>query len=609
MPDTQIRPALPSDASFARGLVLLLPAATWLFLPQLAGPFEAKRYVAGLGLLFITLRFSIERASTPWKLPRGVIGVALMLFLCAVVLSTATAENRYLAAVQLAQLVPLLALLLCLLNLSDADAAQRRIENALLIAAAGVALFGVKQWLLPDLFDPGFYALGKMRIYSTLGNANLAAFVLLAALPLAWLRARAARGVRRVLYAALIALLLACVVVTRSRQALLALALLVPIGVAWLGSPVRWRLATVTLVLVPALAVAAYVVGALPADFIHTAKGRVLIWLCALHMLAQHPFTGVGLGHFELHHVPAQAALFATGQFDAFMDNATAARDAHNDLLHWGATSGPAGGAAFAALCAAALWHGWRSLRLRVRCAGLYLSLIGCLCMMLFSAVLPHPATALIFWLLLGLVLRQCTLPALACRIPRFTRLAITAALSAMLLGGAVWSYRQLRAQLDEARADRLMEQHDLWLAERMYRAALTWSRADGTRLQHHATTLFLSDQGGEALAELAQAARYSGDIGIPILRAEILTRLGEYDQAVPIYRALIAAFPKMLTPRFVLAQIYAQRGEYALAEAEFRTIVDINPAPFNLYTTREKVDLQKSIARRYLLDRSKAAP
>ena len=150
------------------------------------------------------------------------------------------------------------------------------------------------------------------------------------------------------------------------------------------------------------------------------------------------------------------------------------------------------------------------------------------------------------------------------------------------------------------------MEQHDLWLAEQKYRDALAWSR-NGERLKYHATTLYLTGQPHDALLELDEASRWSGDVGIPILSAEILTRQGEYDRAIALYRALIAAFPKMVTPRFVLGQIYALRAEHALAEVQFKQVVEIEPSPFNLNMTREKIDLQKAIARRYLEQRAQA--
>lgn len=596
------------ERSFSTGLAALLIAVTWVFVPQMASPFDIKRPLSIVGALVLVLLFVMQRWRTPWKIPKGVIGSALLVLLLVAGVSALTADNRHLAATELAGLVPLLALTLCVFNLRD-DAAERRLENALLIAACGVALLALKQWLLPDLLDPGFHALGKMRVYSTLGNPNLAAFVMLVVAPIAFDRARSAIGLQRTIAWAALLLLSTAVIATQSRQALSIAALLVPFGYAWLGSPQHRKLAIagVAIALVLVITVASLQLLEWPPALVHTVKGRVLIWLSALRMLAHHPLIGVGLGHFELHYAPAQAELFASGHYDAFMDNAGAVKDAHNDFLHWGATTGAAGLAGFAALCLGALWKGWRSPAVRTEQPGLYLALVACVGAMCFTAALPQAATALLFWLVLGLVLRKCDLPVVEWTPRRNASFAVAALLIAMIVGAVAWGYRDLRAELEEGRANRLMEQHDLWLAEQKYREALAWSR-NGERLKYHATTLYLAGQPHEALLELDEASRWSGDVGIAILSAEILTRQGEYDRAIALYRALIAAFPKMITPRFVLGQIYALRAEHALAEVQFKQVVEIEPPPFNLNLTREKVDLQKAIARRYLEQRAQAA-
>ena len=586
---------------FATGLAFLLVAATWLFVPQLASPFDVKRHLTGIGLLALALLFVVGRSQAPWRMPSGVVGAALLLLVSAATISASAAQNGSIVTVQLAHVVPFLLMLLCLFTLQDPDATADRVEIALLVATAGVAALVLKQWLLPQWLDPGFHALGKMRAFSTLGNPNLAAFVMLAAAPLAFFRARDGRGMARATHAALLILLAVAMLVTQSRQALLAAAVTLASALVWLGS-VRQRRLTLGVLAIMLIAGVVTLIAVGPSDALaHTLKGRWLIWRSALHMMSEHPVVGVGLGHFELYHAPAQAALFATGRFDAFLDNAGAVRDAHNDFLHWGASAGVAGIAAFILLCSAALWKGWRARQLRERHPALYLALVACTCGMLFTAALPHAATALLFWLLLGLVLRYCAVPSVQWKPYLAVSLSIAGVLAAMLIACTVFGYRELRAQLDEGQADRLMEQHDLWFAERKYGDALAWSRASGTRLKHHATTQFLLGQSSAALSELEEAARYSGDVGIAILRAEILTREGDDEQAIALYQRLIAAFPKMITPRFVLAQIHARRGELAPALAQFRKVVEIEASPFNLNLTHEKVQIQKDIARRYL--------
>lgn len=592
------------EQRFCAALALLLLAVVWVFIPQLAGPFDVKQPLAGIGALLLTLLFVTQHRSTPWRIPVGVVGVSLLVMLAAAAVSTGMADNPLLAVPQFLQLVTFIALTLCIFNLRD-DASERWIETALVIAASGVALFALKQWLLPDWLNPGFHALGKMRVYSTLGNPNLAAFVLLAALPIAFFGARTAARPQRALSWVALLLLATALLAAQSRQALLVAGLLVPIGYAWLGSPRQRRYAIASLAIACVLIVTGLSLGLVDWSGAqgHTAKGRVLIWLSALYMLIHHPLTGVGLGHFELQHASAQAALFASGHFDAFMDNAGAVKDAHNDLLHFAATTGLAGLVSFGAFCLAAMSAAWRFEAMRVEQPGLYLAGAASIGTMLFTAVLPHAATALVFWLILGLVLRRCELPVVewspgwgATRTIAFLALAI-------IIVWSIWSYRELRAEVEEGRARRLMEQHDPWLAEQKYREALAWSR-NGERLKYHATTLFLAERPAEALVELDAASRWSGDVGIPILQAEILTRLGRYDQAIAIYRRLIAAFPRMITPRFVLGQVYAARAEHALAEEQFQQVLAIEPSPFNLNMTREKIELQKAIARRWLEQR-----
>ena len=589
-------------------VTILILIVTWLFLPQLSGPFEVKQYVVCLGIPLVTIRFLVLGTNLAWNRPRGLLAAALVTLIVAATISTLAATNNYLAITQLGQLTLYVALLILLLNIKDISLSQERIELALVFAAGGVALYGLKQWAFPTLLDPGFQAPGKMRIYSTLGNANLVAFVLLAAMPIAFFRARCAARLHRVGYSAVFILLLTCLVATHSRQSLLAALLLVPIAFAWLGSSMQRGLAIAVLALVLAVSAATYIFLGADSDFFHTLRGRVLIWLSAWQMWIQQPLVGIGLGQFDLHYSQTQAALFATGQFDSFVDNASAPRDAHNDFNQWGATTGMIGIVGFATLCGIALLRGWAAPALRREHPGIYLSLVGCVCVMMFTAVLPHPSTALIFWLILGLVLRQCALPSMGSSVSKFTYTATITTLCIALLVGGVWSYRDFRARFAQNRADRYMEQHDLWLAERTYHEALSWSRYDGLRLRQHATTLFLIGQPDEALIELGEAAQFSGDSGIPILQAEILTRLGRYDQAIAIYSKVIAAFPKMLTPRFVLAQIYAKRGDHELAENQFKMVIDISPSTFNSNMTPEKVEMQKTIARRYLENRRQTA-
>jgi len=606
MPSTLPQPAHADNRAeylFVNGLTVLTVIAAWLFVPQLADAFAIKHVVTAIGLLLLALIF-LSQVTPPWRLPGGLVGAGALIWLSAVIVSAAAADNGRLAAMDLGKLAPFVVLVVCLFNVRDQDAARSRIEMGLLVAAGGIAIFGLKQWLFPEFLDPGFHAPGKMRIYSTLGNANLAALVLLPALPLALFRCVRSGGSARIAYAGLVALLATGLVVTQARQALFAVAVMVFLALVWLVPGPRMRIAAVVVGLVVGVTAVVLTFVSFPESLVHSAKGRWFIWMSGLHMMWQHPLTGIGPGHFGLNHTDAQAALYATGAFGAFLDNAAVVKDAHNDFIHWGASAGIAGFAGFALLCLATLRQGWRSPELRQHHPQLLLALAGFAAAMLFTSALVHAATALVFWLLIGLVLRHGPTPAVESKPGRVGRYAVCGSIALALGASAIFGYLEIRAQRDQAEGNKLMEQRDLWLAGKKYRDALAWSRTDGERLKLHASALFLAGQPRGALAALGEARRYSGDIGIYILEAEILTRLGDYERAIQIYGRLIAAFPKMITPRFVLGQIYALRGEHALAESEFMQVVAIQPSPFNLNMTGEKVEMQKEIARRYLLER-----
>lgn len=590
-----------SEAYFKIGLLLLPIIVAWSFAPSLAHAFNIKNHLATLSILILALTYvSCYRAVTLY-LPTGVIGIAFATWLIAIFASTILAENTYLALNELLEIIPFVILVWCLLNFRDADVAQKNIETGVIIAATGVALFGFKQILLPEFLDPGFHALGKMKVYSTLGNPNLSALILLAALPLTTYRFVREQGVRRTLYGGLFLLLLGGMVVMQSRHVLLTVGVMCLVALMWLGSRrQRW---IVILVTIAATGLASVLMHWMePSSALtHAAKGRWFIWLTSFMMLSEHPVAGVGLGHFGVHHMEHQAMMFSSGQFNAFFDNAGSVQDAHNEFLHWGVTTGIIGLIGFGLLCGGILWKGWYSVEVRKHCPHLYIGLAGYVFAMLFTSILSNAATALVFWLLIGTVLKRSAIPYIAWHFHQRTHYAGAMIISVLLLIGTGWAVRETRAEYDEARGDIAMAEHDLWRADKHYKSARSWRPDSGALLKKYATTLFLAEQYDEALRKLGAAKHYSSNVGIHILEGETLTRMGKLDAAIVVYQRIIAAFPHMITPRFILGQIYQLQGKQNLARSQFTMILEIKPSPFNLNLTKGKVDLQKQIVRYYL--------
>jgi O-antigen ligase len=590
------------------GLALLLATSILLFVPLLANAFAVKTHIVVLGILALAIIGVAGRQPMTLRLPGGAAAAGLVLLLLAASLSALLAQHAELAARAWVEVMALVLLVAGIYNLTRLDAAQRRLESALILAAGGVALFALKQFFLPALLDPGFHALGKMRVYSTLGNSNLAALAILPAIPLAVFRALSAQRLQRWLYAGTSCALLAGLLVTQSRHAVLALAVMLLVGLVWLLPPVARRI-TLAAVLLGAVILCALLWWVdLPPALLHSIKGRWFIWSTAAEMLWQHPWAGVGPGHFALMHPDYQAQLFASGAFDAYFDNAARIQEAHNQFLHWGATAGGLGLLGFALLCATLLWQGWRSPALRAHAPQWYLALVGYLVAMLFVAILAYTVIALIFWLVLALVWRHIDAVPHYRSAPAVVRPVAMLGLAVLLASAGVWALRDLRAGYHEARGDMRMEERDLWNAAREYQRGRAICPTCSDLGKKYATTLYLSGQLGPALQELRALRATSGDVALRILEGEVLTRLNRLDEAEAVYRRIIANFPKMVGPRFILAQVYALQGKHAQAEQEFRQVLDIEPSPYNLNLTSDKVELQKDIARQYLRDRGSAA-
>ena len=590
-----------AEMYFEMGLLLLPIMVAWLFAPSLADAFDIKNYLATLAILILVLAYVSRHKHVMLSVPTGIIGIAFAVWLLAVFVSAILAENTYLALGELLEIIPFVILVWCLFSFRDFTVAQKNIERGIIIAATGVALFGLKQFLFPEFLDPGFHALGKMKIYSTLGNPNLSALMLLAALPLTAYRFVCERGMRRMLHGGLCLLLLSGIVVMQSRHALLAVGVMCLVALAWLGPRrQRWMVILGT-------AIVASLAGVLmqwvePSSALtHAVKGRWFIWLTSFTMLSEHPVAGVGLGHFGVQHMAYQGKLFATEQFNVFFDNAGSIQDAHNEFLHWGATTGVMGLIGFGLLCFGALWKGWHSADVREHSPHLYIGLAGYVFAMFFTSVLSSAATALIFWLFLGAVLKRSAVPCMAWHLQPRTRYVMAMVMAVLLLIGVGWAVRETRAGYDEARGDIAMAEHDLWRADKHYQNALSWRPESGALLKKYATTFFLAERYSDALQQINAAKRYSSNVGIHILEGETLARMGNLDAAIVVYQRIIAAFPGMITPRFILGQIYQLQGKQDLARSQFTKVLEIKPSPFNLNLTKGKVDLQKQIVRYYL--------
>lgn len=586
-------PPSQRDRALLLLLVLLPPAVTWLFVPTLAEAFRAKAHVASLGAS-VVLCLALARRQLPWPVWPAAVAWSYLLLLASVILPNLFAVEPMTAWRGAVEYLPLALLLPVLAVAAAGTTLPAALQASWLVAAAGAALLALQQAFAPGWIDFGFVAPGKLAVFSTLGNPIWASIVFVAALPLAIHFARHGRPWRW----GLVGLLALALWATESRQAWLAAATMAWLAVVWLGSPRLRLLAVLGLISLIAAALAAPLAGMnwLP----HSLSGRWLIWQGVWRLILDHPL-GVGFGLIGTTYPAYQAAVLASPGGSALAPHAAVIEDAHNEFLQWGASAGLPGLLAFSLFAGAVFWLAWRSPRVRAGNGHWLFAYASLLVTAAFTGIQHLAAPTLLLITCQGVLLAQITVspraeaPSAALHLGRVAVLLLAVAAFS-------WALVDWRAGALEGEADRLLKERDAWLAEEAYARALAIDDRRPGLLKKHASMLFLDHRYADALGELERARSLSGDTGIGLLQAEILAQAGRRDEAVQTYESIVAAFPALVTPRFVLGQLYYRQGRIDAARAALRLVADAPAPSYNATYSRDKLARQRAMACALLL-------
>jgi predicted Zn-dependent protease len=123
----------------------------------------------------------------------------------------------------------------------------------------------------------------------------------------------------------------------------------------------------------------------------------------------------------------------------------------------------------------------------------------------------------------------------------------------------------------------------------------------DGCLRERLALALYFDGRLQPALAELKQARRACGDIGIDYLEAELLSRDERWPEAATAFERISQAYPQHVTPLFMLGQLYLRLGRPADAARALQAVVAMPDSEHNLKLDRAKVRRQRELAQELL--------
>ena len=264
-------------------------------------------------------------------------------------------------------------------------------------------------------------------------------------------------------------------------------------------------------------------------------RGRLIFWRKTFHMIADHPFLGVGLDNWEFHYPRYDRGEWNRGHSEPVRP--------HNDLLWiWSELGlvGLIGFLGFVSLPVYAMFKGTRGVTHPATVAGFLVAVVALFTHGLFSFLREQPAASTLLWLsLLGLAIP------LSVRTNVVLRRGMPALTLLFGLGALIVAIAHIRFEL-------------------------TYHLSKG-----------LYDRGDrqQALTRVEEAVSYGPfDHRALFLRGRILQAEGRPDDARRAYLAALAYHPNYANTHHNLGGVYASLGQPDRAIGHFREALEIRP-------------------------------
>jgi O-antigen ligase len=371
----------------------------------------------------------------------------------------------------------------------------------------------------------------------------------------------------RTLYVRYVAVATAAIIATAvsfsgSRAGMLAVAVAT---VVWLLAKIRNR--TTKIILLVALAVLPAMLYFFKKD---SADGRLLIWRCALDMVAESPVAGHGLGAFRTKYMLYQAAYFNANLDSQYAQLADNVQHPFNEYLLVATNYGMVG-LGVVALLMFLLTRAYRQNNNPEKIPAM-LSLLALAVFSFFSYPFRYPFT----WILLFINVAVICYPIIKkqlLKIKSWIPLRVTVCL--LSAGLLTYTVMLTRAEITWKRIANLslMGRTVEMLPE--YEKLYQCLGKNGHFLYNYAAELHEAKEYKKSLAIFEQCTRYFNDMDVQLLLASNYKKLGKYTEAEQHLKTASHMCPSRFIPLYELVKLYSATDRKYEAQVMAQIIID----------------------------------
>jgi len=418
-------------------------------------------------------------------------------------------------------------------------------------------------------------------VTGTGNNPNIAAMIMCLSVPasVAWIKTKEKTAVY-ILKGLILLLLVAAILITRCRSAVLGLLVVLPFLFIRFRQLIPGKRSPLWVVVVPVLLLIFFLV--INQQKLASSSGRLTIWKLSTQLIADKPITGYGYGYFEKNYNLHQAGYFNSGN-GSEQEVMTAAYTgmAYNDVIEQTVMGGVVGGLLFLLCLLLPIWKGWKNR------SDLTLPLSGVVIFTLmsqFNFTISHPILFLFFLLYVTVINGHNSVAVTSNVYSEIekkgnwlnTKLNIVIVILAACI--VFFSLPKYRAQLELTRADVLLKKGQYTQAGYLLRDIEP--RIATSEAFYAVKANYLLSRGDVlgALSALQKRLQFTLNPRLLLDMAQLAFIQKEYALATSSLQTAAGIEPHKFRPKVMLMALYYRLGDANKAKQMATTIIRLKP-------------------------------